>query len=179
MKRIIRLTIEILFKCVGDRQSHCNNWLQALQLLVHAPDVELRLITKALLSSLSSQCLASKSGDTSCCVLKDDEISVLVDRLSTKHPEPFPKLSVQVLLKLMEHLVKIAENVSLFLQRGILALLTKLSDGLICEDEKRILARVLWRLMQYKNEGEGDLKDTIAASDTTESTRQLGTIALA
>ena len=153
MKQIILLTIGILFKCAASNSNIQSlyiyyNCSQALLHILYAPDVDIRLITKTLLSSLF------KSGDIlhGDCVLQDDEMLRLVAVLSTKSITS-QCLSFQALPHVMMHLVKNIENASLFLKYGIPALLDPLSDQLIGEEEQKILAKLVWQLMQYEHEG--------------------------
>lgn len=166
--RIIWLSVKCLFQCAANSSSirlqydHCN-CSQALLLLLHTPDVGLRLISRALLSCLSS---ASESDDTSQCVLKDDELSKLVDMLSSEIPKSFSSFDIPLpeFLKMIKQLLKNVANASLFQQQGIRTLLAALSDRVTGEEEQKILAEMMRKLAQF--ESEGDLVDAVDATES-------------
>ena len=165
---IIRLSVEILFQCAANCSSIQSKFIQhncsqAVLLLLQAPDIELRLITRAFFLCLSNKCVTSKDVDTSHQVLRDDETSKLIEMLNTGSLHGF---SYQLLLKMMEYFVKVTENVSFFLQWGIPSILDSLSDRLNDEEDQEKLAQLIWRLMQF--ESGGDLVDGVVTVDTPE-----------
>lgn len=181
--RIILLSVGILFQCAANCsriQSKCiqHNCSQALLLLLQAPDIELRLITRAFLSCLSNKCVASKDLATSHQVLRDDETSKLIEMLSTEPSQPISLhgFSYQLLLKMMECFMKATENVSVFLQWGIPSILDPLSDRLKDEDQEK-LAQLIWRLMQF--ESGGDLVDGVVTVDTPKFDQGISRLELA
>ena len=170
--RVIQLSVKILFQCAANCssiQSKCiqHNYSQALLLLLQAPDIELRLITRAFLLCLSNKHIASKDVDTSYQVLRDDETSKLIEVLSTELSQPISLhgFSCQLLLKMMEYFMKATENASLFLQWGILSIFDPFSDRLRDEEDQEKLAQLIWRLMQF--ESGGDFVDDVVTVDTS------------
>lgn len=168
--QIVRLSVKILFQCAAScssLQSKCIqlNYSQALLLLLQAPDIELRLITRAFLLSLSSNCVASKDVDTSHQVLRGDEISKLIEMLSAE-PSLHHGFSYQLPFKMVEYSMKATENMSLFLQWGIPTILDQLSDKLRDEDQEKH-AQLVWRLMQFES-GDDFIGGIVTTATTTE-----------
>lgn len=151
--------VQILFKWATKRTSVVSlflkhNCLQALHLLIQAPDVELKLITRALYL-----CLMKKSGETipddtlSLQLVNDDEMIQLKIMLNTDLSEPFSfhGLSFRVLFLMMKFLASVSLNVELFLQWDIPSLIAQLSERLTGEAQE-IATELIWNLMQCDNE---------------------------
>ncbi len=149
------------------QQHNCTDILCDFLLI---PDVEVQLITKALLLCLSSEVRQSKDGELAHQVLREDEITVLIKMLifSGNHtPTSFHMLSFVLLFKMMKSLLKVAKNAALFIQWGIPDLLAELSDKLTDDEQLEQLAELVWDLMQFKN-GDDLNVTTIAEFDSNQ-----------
>lgn len=131
-------------------------FLELLQLILHVPDVEVRLITRSLLSLASGFKAFWDNKLNPLLVMKDDEVAVLIAMLS--HPElsvpySYHTLSFRKLFKMMKCLIKTAENAALLIEWAIPALLAPLSDRLTSEGDSNELAELVWELMLYESNG--------------------------
>lgn len=139
------------------------SYSQAVLPLLQAPDVEIRLISKALLASLSVT-----AGGRS-LALDDAEVSRVVQMLNTDLTEPFSfhGLSFEALFVMIKQLATIPQNTLLFVENAVPSILADLSERLL-DDEKTASLELMWLLMQ--GEGAQDIVGATAAnpSDITE-----------
>ena len=124
------------------------------------PDVELRLITKALFA-----CWSLTEGD--CLVLEDVEMLRLKQMLNTDLVVPFSfhGLSFEVLFTMMQHLAKVPQNALLFIEKDIQSGIADLSERLL-GSEQEMAMELLWFLMQ--TDGDAVVRDTVDNRDSTE-----------
>lgn len=139
MTQIIWLSVQILFQCAVYNEALQTYFIkqkteEALHLLLHSSDAEIRLLTRAFLVCVSS-------ANASCISLQEDEVYKLVEWLNTDLLVPFSfhYVSFQVLFTMMKYLIKSAENAALFELCGIHVLLSQLSDRLTNENELKLL----------------------------------------
>ena len=92
-----------------------------------------------------------KCGDSTHYVLRDDEIIKLTDMLTSIESLLSTDMSLQIPLKMTKYLTNVAENASILLQRGIVDLISPLADRLTGEEEQKILAELIWKLMQFES----------------------------
>ena len=127
------LLLRILFHCTiwsSTVQLRCIN-PQALRPFLKVPDVELRLITKALFA-----CWFLAEGD--CLVLEDVEMLRLKQMLNTDLVEPFSfhGLSFEALFTMMRHLANVPQNALLFIEKDIQSVIADLSERLLGDEQE-------------------------------------------
>ena len=156
---MVWLLFRILFNCTIWSNTavhlHCSH-SQALRPFLKVPDVELRLITKALFTCWSL------TGD--CLLLEDVEVLRLRQMLTTDLVVPFSfhGLSFEALFAMIRHLAKVPQNALLFLEKDIQSVIADLSERLL-GDEQEMAMELLWFLMQI--DGDAISRDTMNNRD--------------
>lgn len=157
------LLLRILFQCTARSdtvQVHVYySSSQALLPLLKAPDVELRLISKALYA-----CWSLTAEDS--LILGDAEVSRVIQMLNTDLTEPFSfhGLSFEALFTMIKNLAKVPQNALLFVEKAIPPILADLSERVL-GDEQEAAMELLWLLMQGDGDGDAITGDTTDPSD--------------
>lgn len=156
------LLFRILFNCTiwSDTIQFHSSQSQVLRPFLKVPDVELRLITKALFTCGSLT-------ERDCLLLEDVEILRLKQMLNTDLVVPFSfhGLSFEVLFKMMRQLANVPQNALLFIANDIQSIIADLSERLL-GDEQEMAMELLWFLMQI--DGDALSRDTMNNRDSTE-----------
>ena len=148
MTQTIWLLLRILFQCTSISTTTQSNQScsQAMLPFLQASDVELRLMSKALLAYCSTV-----TEDT--LILKDPEVSRVIQMLNTDLTEPFSfhGLSFEALFSMIRQLAKVPRNTLLFVENAVPSILADLSERLL-GDEQTAALELMWLLMQDDGE---------------------------
>lgn len=144
-----------------------HNCSQSLLPLQEVPDIEVRLLVKALILCSTCEC-EFRGCDDSLQLLTDEEVSRMKRiLLNSNFSEPFTfhGLSYKILFSMIKCLAGDSRNTALFAQEEIPSILAELADRVDSDELKEDIAGLIWTLMQV--EGQDDTEDTAETIDNT------------
>lgn len=167
LTQAVWLNFRILYQC-GESATvtalyNEHNCSQVLVPYMNAPDVELRLISMALIAQLTF--LSGDKMYTELLTLGSNETLKLVKMLKTDLEEPFSYhgVSFQVLFKMIKELIRFPRNAQALTEEGILSVLAELAEGLPTT-EQEAATELIWVLMQNESNN-----DAIIVPDSTDT----------
>lgn len=140
----------------------CNehDCLSELLHLQDVPDVELRMLIKALFLNLAPKCeLPSSNPGLSVKLLTDEEITRVKSMLQNSdgsEPFSFHGLSNCILVSILASLARDCGNILLFMQGEVIPMLAEFSEKVESEKLGEKITGLIWMLMQ------GDAQDEFA-----------------
>ena len=166
--------MRIIFQC-GAETKHIqllydqHDCIDAIQALLEASIIEIRLVTRGLILSLPS----AGDREKEVRVLSIEEISELVAVLNFDGPPgifsfSYHGMNCQGFVMMIKCLMKEPENSSLLIQWGIPELLGNISESLAEEEEQDLLATLVWELMQFAS-GTSDTTPLETAEDQNQA----------
>ena len=153
----------LLYKCVGEVSigilQEPDQCLEAICPYTHAPDIELRIIAKALLIALAGRIHNLSYSDS--CPLNGSEAKYIATILNTDLPVPnsFHGLTYQDLFSMIKDLIECSESMSELLKQDLLSVLATQID-ILPEKEQSIAAELLCLLMDNSNRLDNKFDDT-------------------
>lgn len=153
----------LLYKCVGEvtvsTLQEPDQCLEAVCPYTHAPDIELRIIAKALLIALARRIHNQSYSDG--CPLNEDEAKYIATILSTDLPVPnsFHGLTYQDLFSMIKDLIECSESMGELLKQDLPSVLATQID-ILPEKEQSTAAELLCLLMDNSSRQDKNFDDT-------------------